>query len=344
MTRADQRKHHYIYKITRIDGSGKYYIGMHSTDSLDDGYFGSGKIITASIKRHGKEKHSKEILEFLPSRKSLDLREKEMVTEELIGDPLCMNLVPGGSGGNGGSEIGRRGAEALKRRRQDPEFEKTYQAAMLEAGSKFRNRRLSDSAFQNKLVKANKLAAQQKKAKREADPEYDRLMHEKLSTMNRGRKDSPETRAIKRLAQQKVSAENPGMRAAAAAKARAALEEKMKDEVLAADIKRRQSEGAIRLANALAADPERRAEIVEKKRQTRLQNGTNVMSEEARAKISSGNTGKKRSPDVIARAKLRTGELTTGFSTVWMNLNGLRRRVKKCDTLRFEQQGFSYGR
>jgi len=26
MTRADQRKFHYIYKITRNDGSGKYYI------------------------------------------------------------------------------------------------------------------------------------------------------------------------------------------------------------------------------------------------------------------------------------------------------------------------------
>lgn len=34
--RADERKFHYIYKITRFDG--KYYIGMHSTDDLDDGY------------------------------------------------------------------------------------------------------------------------------------------------------------------------------------------------------------------------------------------------------------------------------------------------------------------
>ncbi len=77
--RADRRKHHYIYKITRNDGSGKYYIGMHSTDNLDDGYFGSGQILWHSIKKHGKEIHSIEILEFLTDRESLKKRERELV-------------------------------------------------------------------------------------------------------------------------------------------------------------------------------------------------------------------------------------------------------------------------
>ena len=97
--RADQRKHHYIYKITRTDGSGKYYIGMHSTDDLDDGYFGSGSLLSKSIKKHGKDKHVKEILEHLPSREALKLREKELVNEELLGDKKCMNLKLGGEGG-----------------------------------------------------------------------------------------------------------------------------------------------------------------------------------------------------------------------------------------------------
>ena len=99
MTRADQRKFHYIYKITRNDGSGKYYIGMHSTDDLEDGYFGSGKVLWHSINRHGKEMHSKEILEFLPSRHDLKMRERELVNEEIVNDPLCMNLKLGGEGG-----------------------------------------------------------------------------------------------------------------------------------------------------------------------------------------------------------------------------------------------------
>ena len=97
MQRADQRKYHYIYKITRDDG--RYYVGMHSTDDLDDGYFGSGKKITRSVKAHGKERHLKEILEFLPTRKELKAREGEMITEEMRNDPLCMNLAPGGGGG-----------------------------------------------------------------------------------------------------------------------------------------------------------------------------------------------------------------------------------------------------
>jgi hypothetical protein len=92
--RADKRKYHYIYKITRDDG--RYYIGMHSTDDLDDGYMGSGKKITRSIRKHGKERHKKEILELLPSRVDLRAREAELVNEQLLADPLCMNMAPGG--------------------------------------------------------------------------------------------------------------------------------------------------------------------------------------------------------------------------------------------------------
>jgi hypothetical protein len=72
---------------------------MHSTDDLEDGYFGSGSLLSRSIKKHGKEKHQKEILEFLPTREALKLREKEIVNEEMLGDKKCMNLQLGGEGG-----------------------------------------------------------------------------------------------------------------------------------------------------------------------------------------------------------------------------------------------------
>ncbi len=97
MQRADKRRYHYIYKITRDDG--RYYIGLHSTDDLDDGYFGSGKRITRSIKKHGLDRHKKEILEFHTSRKEVKDREKEIITEDLRADPMCMNIAPGGGGG-----------------------------------------------------------------------------------------------------------------------------------------------------------------------------------------------------------------------------------------------------
>ena len=100
MERASRRKHHYIYKIT-CKVTQRYYIGMHSTDNLEDGYFGSGKRLWNSINYHGKENHEKEILEFCSDRAELKAREKELVNEELLKEDLCMNLIIGGEGGGG---------------------------------------------------------------------------------------------------------------------------------------------------------------------------------------------------------------------------------------------------
>lgn len=98
MARAEKRKYHYIYKIT-CNITNRFYIGMHSTDNLNDGYFGSGKRLWFSINYHGKENHAKEILEYLPSRILLKEREKELVNKELLSEDLCMNLKEGGDGG-----------------------------------------------------------------------------------------------------------------------------------------------------------------------------------------------------------------------------------------------------
>jgi hypothetical protein len=70
---------------------------MHSTDNLEDNYFGSGRILWYSIKKYGREHHTKTILEFLSSRTDLVLREKELITSELILEPNCMNLAIGGN-------------------------------------------------------------------------------------------------------------------------------------------------------------------------------------------------------------------------------------------------------
>ena len=93
-----QKKFHYIYKTTCLI-TGKFYVGMHSTDNLEDGYLGSGKILGYSLNKYGKENHVREILEYLPSRIKLKEREKEIVNEELLSDPLNINLKYGGEGG-----------------------------------------------------------------------------------------------------------------------------------------------------------------------------------------------------------------------------------------------------
>lgn len=97
MIRADKRRYHYIYKTTCII-TNRFYIGMHSTENLNDGYIGSGTRLWRSINKHGKENHVCEILEYLDSRKELAKREKEIITEEMLGNSQCMNLTLGGRG------------------------------------------------------------------------------------------------------------------------------------------------------------------------------------------------------------------------------------------------------
>jgi hypothetical protein len=95
---SKQKKYHYIYKTT-CKITGKFYVGMHSTDNLEDGYLGSGKILGYSRAKYGDENHKKEIVEFCLSRTELRQREKEIVNEELLKDPLNINLKYGGEGG-----------------------------------------------------------------------------------------------------------------------------------------------------------------------------------------------------------------------------------------------------
>ena len=93
-----QKTIHYLYKTTCLV-TGRYYIGMHSTTNLEDGYMGSGKRLRYSIRKYGVENHVKEILEFFDSRELLIEAEKRIVSSDLIQDENCMNLKEGGNGG-----------------------------------------------------------------------------------------------------------------------------------------------------------------------------------------------------------------------------------------------------
>jgi len=93
-----EKKYHIIYKTTCLINK-KYYIGMHSTDDLNDGYMGSGKALKFSIQRYGKENHKVEILEMVENRELLAERERQLVTINKVRNGNCMNLKVGGIGG-----------------------------------------------------------------------------------------------------------------------------------------------------------------------------------------------------------------------------------------------------
>ncbi len=103
-----QKTIHYTYKTTNLIND-KYYIGMHSTNNLEDGYMGSGKRLRRSIIKYGIDNHKKEILEFFENRELLVEAEKRAITPDILTDMNCMNMMSGGTGGFISVEIAKNG-------------------------------------------------------------------------------------------------------------------------------------------------------------------------------------------------------------------------------------------
>ena len=93
-----KRKYYILYKTTNLKNN-KFYIGVHETNNLNDGYLGSGKKFKNSLYYHGKENFKLEILEYFDNSKKMYQRELEVVNEELLKNPKCLNLKLGGTGG-----------------------------------------------------------------------------------------------------------------------------------------------------------------------------------------------------------------------------------------------------
>lgn len=126
-----ENKYYLVYKTTNLK-NGKFYIGVHETYNLNDGYLGSGKVLRNSVYYHGKENFKREILEFCGNKKNMYQKEKELVTEELIKVSKCMNLVVGGVGfinDEKHREVSVLGGKAYgEKLKRDPEFRKRHNA------------------------------------------------------------------------------------------------------------------------------------------------------------------------------------------------------------------------
>lgn len=77
--------YHFIYKTSH--NNGKYYIGRHSTNNINDGYLGSGRWVK-SIK--DKTTLSREIITFAENDDELKLLEEHHIGIH-YDNPLCMN-------------------------------------------------------------------------------------------------------------------------------------------------------------------------------------------------------------------------------------------------------------
>lgn len=87
-----------IYKITN-QINGKFYIGSHKTNDLNDDYMGSGKYLIHAQKKHGLDKFIKEILFVYDNPEEMYAKEAEIVNDEFLAEENTYNLKRGGYGG-----------------------------------------------------------------------------------------------------------------------------------------------------------------------------------------------------------------------------------------------------
>lgn len=87
-------KYYTIYKITNKI-NGKFYIGKHITEDLNDNYMGSGKLIKKAIEKYGIENFEKEIIKIYDNEYDMNIAESLLID---LSDKHSYNLQPGGNG------------------------------------------------------------------------------------------------------------------------------------------------------------------------------------------------------------------------------------------------------
>jgi hypothetical protein len=90
--------YHYVYKITN-KVNNKFYVGVHKTVDLNDGYFGSGKLIKRAIAKYGIDNFEKTIIYYATTEEEAYELEALIVDEDFISRKDTYNLNVGGQGG-----------------------------------------------------------------------------------------------------------------------------------------------------------------------------------------------------------------------------------------------------
>ena len=87
--------YHYLYKIIN-KVNGKYYIGVHNTKNINDGYAGSGTILKKAFQKYGEISFDKIILMYYDSKELASQAEANFITAEMLASEDCYNIQPGG--------------------------------------------------------------------------------------------------------------------------------------------------------------------------------------------------------------------------------------------------------
>ncbi len=156
------KKIHYIYEILDLS-SGHFYIGRHSTDYLNDGYFGSGYALQERVNLYGYTNFRMVIHKQYEDFPSLCAAEAAFVNLDTLSDPLCLNRQCGGlSGSPSNHALAKR-----QRTMSTSEAKKKHRDGMLRFRSDPSNADIVES-INNKVKAAT------------STPEYKKAMSDKL--------------------------------------------------------------------------------------------------------------------------------------------------------------------
>jgi len=90
------KKYYTVYQITNLINK-KVYIGFHSTNDLDDGYLGSGKLIKQAIIKYNPENFFKEYLAIFDNKEEAEKLESDLVDYNFVQRDDTYNLSLGGN-------------------------------------------------------------------------------------------------------------------------------------------------------------------------------------------------------------------------------------------------------
>ena len=91
---------HFLYETTNLI-NGKKYIGMHSTKNIDDGYLGSGILLSRAMAKYGRENFTRKILCFNETAELNAELESLIIDESITKNSMYYNIAGGGQGGAG---------------------------------------------------------------------------------------------------------------------------------------------------------------------------------------------------------------------------------------------------
>lgn len=106
------KKYSFVY-VTTNKINGFTYVGSHTTDNIDDGYLGSGKLLLEAIEEFGKDNFSREIISHFTSHEKAKEIENTLLAK--VDLSKSYNRSSRSVGGNYGEEVNKKISESHKK-------------------------------------------------------------------------------------------------------------------------------------------------------------------------------------------------------------------------------------